>query len=140
MALDNRTPSFGLSVLRNSMWSADATLGGVTSTHDQLALVGYIQLRDEDVSPLRDGVPGRIDPDQAPPVVLQANHVYGEITVALVPLIYVESTGVWRYEPGRFMAGGNYAATSDSRVSRLVSWMIGHRFYGALAVHDRDEN
>ena len=33
-----------------------------------------------------------------------------------------------------WMAGGNYAATSDSRFSRLVGEM-----YGAIAIHDRQE-
>ena len=33
-----------------------------------------------------------------------------------------------------WMAGGNYAATSDSRFSRMIGGL-----YGALSVHDRQE-
>jgi hypothetical protein len=37
------------------------------------------------------------------------------------------------------MMGGNFVHTSDSRVSDLVRKLLGHRFYGAIALHDRWE-
>jgi len=37
------------------------------------------------------------------------------------------------------MFGGNYASTSDSRFGEAVEKIIGTRFYGAVAVHDRVE-
>ena len=37
------------------------------------------------------------------------------------------------------MFGGNYAATSDSRLTAKVDEMLGHHFYGALPIHDRVE-
>jgi hypothetical protein len=40
---------------------------------------------------------------------------------------------------GRFMMGGCYVGTSDSRWSRLMDFLQGHPFYGALALHDRVE-
>ena len=35
------------------------------------------------------------------------------------------------------MMGGCYAATSDSRFSEMCEHLLGHRWYGAVAVHDR---
>lgn len=37
------------------------------------------------------------------------------------------------------MAGGAFVHTSDSRFSRAVEDVVGHRFYGAVALHDRWE-
>ena len=38
-----------------------------------------------------------------------------------------------------WMAGGNFAATSDSRFWQAIEKIIGARFYGAVAIHDRYE-
>ena len=38
------------------------------------------------------------------------------------------------------MFGGNYAASSDSRLSEAVDNLTGNRFYGAIAIHDRVED
>ena len=38
------------------------------------------------------------------------------------------------------MFGGNYAASSDSRLSKAVDNLTGNRFYGAIAIHDRVED
>jgi hypothetical protein len=38
------------------------------------------------------------------------------------------------------MMGGAYVATSDSRFSRAVEDLLGHRFYGAVPLHDRFES
>ena len=38
------------------------------------------------------------------------------------------------------MMGGNYAATSDSRFSNAIRSLLGHDFYGAVAIHDRVES
>jgi hypothetical protein len=37
------------------------------------------------------------------------------------------------------MFGGNYAASSDSRLRRTVEDLLGHSFYGAISIHDRIE-
>ena len=37
------------------------------------------------------------------------------------------------------MMGGSYAATSDSRFSRMCEELTGHSWHGAVAVHDRYE-
>ena len=38
------------------------------------------------------------------------------------------------------MFGGNYAASSDSRLSKAMDDLTGNRFYGAIAIHDRVED
>lgn len=38
------------------------------------------------------------------------------------------------------MMGGNYAGTPDSRFRRQVESLLGHDFYGAVAIHDRVED
>tara|TARA_R100000231_G_scaffold49082_1_gene41962 strand:- start:107 stop:436 length:330 start_codon:yes stop_codon:yes gene_type:complete len=38
------------------------------------------------------------------------------------------------------MDGGNFAASSDSRFSQACRELLGHHFYGAVAIHDRVEN
>ena len=38
------------------------------------------------------------------------------------------------------MFGGAYAATSDSRLNDKIEELTGCRFYGAVPVHDREEN
>src|SRR5690349_12806937 len=37
------------------------------------------------------------------------------------------------------MAGGSYIGTTDSRWSSLLESILGHRFYGAIPLHDRWE-
>jgi len=37
------------------------------------------------------------------------------------------------------MMGGNYAASCDSRFSKAIKSLLGHDFYGAVAIHDRVE-
>ena len=38
------------------------------------------------------------------------------------------------------MDGGNFAATCDSRFNSAIKKLIGHHFYGAVAIHDRKED
>ena len=38
------------------------------------------------------------------------------------------------------MDGGNFAASSDSRFSQACRELLGHHFYGAVAIHDRVED
>jgi hypothetical protein len=38
------------------------------------------------------------------------------------------------------MDGGNFAATSDSRFNEACRKLLGHDFYGAVAIHDRVED
>ena len=65
--------------------------------------------------------------DDYPPVKLVSNPFN---SVVLVP---EECEGEWT------MFGGNYGATSDSRFSDKIEEITGHRFYGAIPIHDRVE-
>ncbi len=60
-------------------------------------------------------------------------------TPRIVPAIYCE-IGEYIPETRWTMMGGNYAATSDSRFSDAVKKLLGHGFYGAVAIHDRIED
>lgn len=99
----------------------DCTNGGVSAKHDTLCVVN---------------IDGPFEPDGNSPPVLLENHVQG--CLRIVPA-YRHSTGRWLRAPGHFMMGGNYAATSDSRFSQKCESFLGHRFYGAVAIHDRQE-
>lgn len=131
------TRALRLNVLRDAALGIDCTLGGVTSTHQRLTLVGHVTEPGREIVPLSNGVPTTLTENDAP-VVVRIRRGFTEATAHLVPLVYDEDRETWCYQPGG-MAGGNYATTSDSRVSDLISDLLGHRFYGALAVHDRRE-
>lgn len=97
----------------------DYTLGGVSSNYDALLVVN---------------VEGPFEPDAYTQAVKLESHVDG--CLRLVPVEKDSSGGyVCKITP---MFGGNYAATSDSRFSDACARLLGHQFYGAIAVHDRD--
>lgn len=91
----------------------DCTLGGISARYDRLCLIN---------------VPGPFEPNE-------------EIGAALLVEGAIE--GVARIIPADcdkwVMFGGNYGAISDSRFSEAVEKIVGHRFYGAVAIHDRTE-
>lgn len=94
---------------------ADYTRGGISSTHGMLCLVN---------------VPGPFEPTAEAPAAWLESHLSG--IARIVP----------KYEAcdhRHHMAGGNYAATSDSRFSTAVEQITGQCFYGAVAIHDRVE-
>jgi hypothetical protein len=76
-------------------------------------------------------VPGPFEAtEDAPACVLVRGNLPG--TVKIVPADL--------FDAGRsVMMGGNYGGTSDSRFSEAVEKLLGHRFYGAVAIHDRTE-
>jgi len=135
-----------LSVLRpaprgDSFDRVDTTAGGITSRFPVLTLVGHIDQREDPgasvVEPMaRDS---RVFPEvpDRPAVALVVRSIGGWV-LSLVPVEWNADAG--RYEcHGWHTAGGNYAETCDSRVSELTERLTGHRFYGALSVHDRRE-
>jgi hypothetical protein len=93
----------------------DCTNGGVSSKHDKLLVIGA-----------GDAAPH----DAAYPVMVLTQHAPGQ--VSLRPL---------HDEPGRVgpMAGGNYAA-GDKAFNQAVEKLLGAKFYGAVAIHDRFES
>lgn len=130
----------------------DCTLHGITSEHTDVTLIGYqtdaeIALTDEsatiDVYP--DLALRRLPrtsqvfaaTDDAPAVVLVVRTHHGlsggrERYAYLAPLAAL-ATHKW------VMFGGNYAATTDSRLPELLGTLTGSR-HSILPVHDRTEN
>lgn len=78
--------------------------------------------------------------DDAPAVLLVPGHLEGGVHAVPAEL---NDDGEWApmRKPDHVgpMAGGNYIATSDSRFGELASSICGHRFYGAVSLHDRFE-
>jgi hypothetical protein len=93
----------------------DCTNGGVSSRFTRLTVVN---------------VEGPFEPDADAPAVVLEQHVRGCLRLAPVDAVY---------ERGAIMFGGNYGHTSDSRFARKCEALLGHRFYGAVAIHDRIE-
>lgn len=108
-----------ISVYRSPL--GDSTNGGVSSRTSRLVLVN---------------APGPFEPSADYPPVLIEEHHRG--CLRIVPAIRMDD-GAWRKMPGQFMMGGNYGATSDSRFSEKCADLLGHYFYGAVAIHDRQE-
>jgi hypothetical protein len=112
--------------------SRDCTLGGVSSKHAGLTLVGFKRHADEKWQPL-ERYAQVFEPNEDRPAVILVEsgvpHLYGP---HLVPLEIIES--------GRYpMMGGNYAGTSDSRWAELGHTIFGHDRLDVVAVHDRVE-
>ena len=81
-------------------------------------------------------VDGPFEPSKdAPAAVLVKGNAPGTVVVRVVR----------NYVPGetpeviRGMMGGAYVSTSDGRFSEAVEKILGGRFYGAVALHDRVE-
>ncbi|MGP9587234.1 hypothetical protein ACT3TB_16415 [Micrococcaceae sp. AOP34-BR2-30] len=137
---DITTPALRLNVLRDASLNVDCTLGGVTSKRDRLTLIGYVVEPVREIISLTEGAPATLNEDTDPVVVsIRRGVLDGTLTARLVPLVYDGEREAWSYQSGH-MAGGNYATTSDSRFTDLISDLLGGRFYGALAVHDRREH
>ena len=94
---------------------SDCTNNGISSRYDRLLCV------------CNDGF---IDVDESDPpenlVKVVRRELFGRVIYHLEPV--TRPTGVG------WMAGGNYASSSDSRFSELVGEM-----YGAVSIHDRQE-
>ena len=100
----------------------DCTNNGISAMASTLCLVN---------------VDGPFDPsDRSPAAMLVAGRAPG--TIRIVPAFYEDAK--WRPHHAWTMMGGNYAATSDSRFSQACEVLLGDRFYGAVAIHDRIEN
>lgn len=96
----------------------DCTNGGVSSTHDTLLVVES---------------PAEVPASPIVPVMVVERHAPG--AMCLRPLNHTPS------RKGEFgpMAGGNYAV-GDDRFNEAVGRMLGTKFYGAVAIHDRYES
>lgn len=136
-----------VSVLRPA-GAPDATLGGISSNYARLAIVGYTirdraaQLRHGTATEVHEipGAPTRNIIEEEPPVILVViEDLHGTRTARFTPATWDATRSQWKEDPQWWMAGGNYATTSDSRLSDIVTTLLGERFYGALAIHDRNE-
>lgn len=77
---------------------------------------------------------GPFTPQEGDKVALIVPNARG--TVKVVPANLVD--GEWVADT-RGMFGGTYADTSDGRFVDKVREVLGHDFYGAVAIHDRME-
>lgn len=104
-----------VSVYRSSSLG-DCTNGGVSARYDDLLVLcddGYIT----------------VDLENPPKNLVEVVHrnMWGRDLYHIEPYAAAKGAG--------WMMGGNYAATSDSRFSKLCGGQ-----YGAVAIHDRDES
>lgn len=107
---------------------------------------GGVSGRDGVVGLCLVNVPGPFEPSDRYPAALLVGGPGG--TVNIVPA--EADWGDYETDPAEFhpvridgsvgpMNGGNYAGSSDSRFDEAVQKILGHRFYGAVAIHDRFE-
>lgn len=101
----------------------DCTNDGLSSRHGKLCVTKIIT-NNKGVLP----VDGPFEPDGDMPEVYLREHVKG--SACLVPPDY--ENGKW------FMAGGNYAGTSDSRFCDATELLTGKRLQ-IISIHDRVE-
>lgn len=135
-----------LDVYRNAGDDYDCTAGGVSGSFTRLVLVGVLDETTNPharnagapVTPLPEDSRVAVPSETAPPVAIEVRRVYGPI-VNVVPVQYDEREHAYVRAHGWTMAGGNLAHTCDSRVTALIERLLGSRFYGALAIHDRAE-
>lgn len=117
--------------------NADFSLGGVSATHNELTITGVVESGTD-----RRPVFRELDSysqvfavrDDKPEAWLYQRQIFDKSLWCVIPAMpadYLGGIGGW---VSRLMFGGNYASTSDSRLSTLVD------FYGALAIHDRCES
>jgi len=135
---DRWAVGIGVDVLRQTIGRdiVDYTLGGPSASHDRLAVVGVVDTtavpagHRAPVAPVPGGT--RISTDGTPPMYLLIRRGIGATADRrLFSLIPADPDGP---KLGRYMAGGNYAVCTDSRLIALCDG-----WYGALAIHDRDE-
>lgn len=101
----------------------DCTNNGITSKFTELLLVG------KNVGAIFSAK------DDRPRVTIRVKDFLGRKSAHLVPC----DENATPLE-GWWMMGGNFAHTSDSRFRDAVSEALGFDFYGAIAVHDRQES
>jgi hypothetical protein len=103
-------------VFRNGNY--DCTNGGISSKATELCLVN---------------LPGSAEPSEdCPAARLIVRTPFGDSK----PLLTIVPDGEERWT----MFGGNYAACSGNGFSDACSKLLGHKFYGAVAIHDRVES
>lgn len=123
-AIDPRKIKMGLNVIvYRSNALGDCTNGGISSKYDTLTVVN---------------VEGPFEPSRDRPAVMlvQGPGAQWNANPIIVPAIWTGDG--WREAPGPFMAGGNFADTSDSRFADAIQALGGTRGM-APKIHDRQE-
>ena len=92
--------------------------GGISETHDRALLIG-------------PGIPEIFEAGDLPVLELKKGNARG--IVKITPYTPAGAREPW------WMFGGAYVCCSDNRVSDAVEAMTGAIFYGAIALHDRQE-
>lgn len=112
----------------------DPTNGGITGRCDRVTVVGVVDYRDPegsrdipDVRPMPREA-RHWEPDEETPPVWLFIHADGDMY-----LLPGDATTGLPDGRGGWMAGGNYAATDDSRWTRVIGRIV------AVRVHDRRE-
>ncbi len=101
----------------------DCTNGGISSEAKQLCLVN---------------VDGPFEPREDVPAAMLTVNQLGNPVIKPAFCNQHKPGQPWEVAEGWFMMGGNYAATSDSRLGDAVRKLC-PGFYGALPIHDRQE-
>lgn len=126
----------------------DCTNGGISSQHKSLTLIGWTGADRTSDIPVRMVAPlprhcQHTTPDREhPAAALEIRRLGREHIASIVPAEWVRTSlreptaGRWAPVTGT-MFGGNYLSTHG--ISDLIEALLGHRFYGAVAIHDRIE-
>lgn len=129
-----------LYVYRDASAEMDHTNGGITATATRLTLVGISaeELGNEIARP-RDWQILTPTKD-APPVVAVVKRRWNRtgLYAFLVPA-EIQNNNIPQPPAGRFMFGGNFAATSDSRLPSVLADYLDNDRPDILRVHDRTE-
>ncbi|MFD4356834.1 hypothetical protein ACFWPX_30080 [Nocardia sp. NPDC058518] len=117
----------------------DTTLGGITSTHQRLTVIGVL------FTNLATPTLGRIPQwcetdftDEQPPVIVVIRQAFGAPYAFLEPIAFTPQGNADR-RPGA-MHGGNYAGTSYGMFREVLTELLGHPSIAVLPVHDRYEH
>ena len=110
----NKTKALPIYVYRQPAFG-DCTNFGISSRYDELLCLCPDGFMDVDL----DDPPENL-------VKIVKRGIFGDAVYHIEPVAPPTDIG--------WMAGGNYAATCDTRFSRMIGGM-----YGAVAIHDRQE-
>lgn len=92
--------------------------GGVSEHYDELLIVG-------------EGIPEIFSAREGEPVLKLEKGPMNTVRAKLLPEFAPEGKCA--------MSGGAFVSTTDSRFSEAIEKLLGHGFYGAIALHDRYE-
>lgn len=142
MIKDNSWRGLTATVLRPADGS-DCTLNGVSSTATRVTVVGVVDERGRItgkrvVAPLPTGSQVFNASSDAPAVALSIRNIGGPC-LSFLPVEWNEDSQSFQVLSWSVF-GGNFAYVGDSRFNKMVDDLTGHRFYGAIALHDRFED